>query len=187
MILRALGGGLQLFSEPLAGVYKSVITRPLQTVFAELCVILCVAWAGPLLTGLDTPIKGPSDYGARLECRRLDRSSYIYIYIYVCIMHLSLSLYIYIYIYIGSARRAPAPGLASSSAPARQTFESDRATQNWRRSSLQGRNHIYIYIYIYVYIYIYIYIINDIFIYLYLYLYLSLSLYIYIFIYLLHI
>ena len=52
------------FIEPLAGVYKPVITQPLQNwvfLLVELCAIIFLVWAGPLVTGLDTPIKGPSD------------------------------------------------------------------------------------------------------------------------------
>ena len=57
------------FIEPLAGVYKPVITHPLQNnVFqVESCVILFLVWARPLMTGLDTPIKGPSVYAGSFQ------------------------------------------------------------------------------------------------------------------------
>ena len=52
--------------EPLAGVYKPVITQPLQNVlflFVEICVIICLVWAGSVMTGLDTPTNIPLIWG----------------------------------------------------------------------------------------------------------------------------
>ena len=48
--------------EPVVGVYKPVIMQPLQkdVVVVELCVMICLFWAGPLMTGLDIPIEVPS-------------------------------------------------------------------------------------------------------------------------------
>ena len=60
--LRVPVGSHAVNHRALSGVYQPVITQPLQNdvLFVELCVITCLVWTGPLMTGLDTPIKGPS-------------------------------------------------------------------------------------------------------------------------------
>ena len=47
---RALSGGVQA---------SHYATPPKRSLFVELCAIVRLVWAGPLMTGLDTPMKGP--------------------------------------------------------------------------------------------------------------------------------
>ena len=64
---RALSGGVQ----------KPVIAQPLQNgvviLFANYVILYLLDWAGLLMTGLDTPIKGPSNFngGVGLKCTLL--------------------------------------------------------------------------------------------------------------------
>ena len=82
LIHRALGGCVQT---------SRWMTPPNLCVVAELCVIICSVWAGPLMTGLDTPIKGPSAHGQK---------HYNLYHRYDSLVSLSLYLSLSIYIYI---------------------------------------------------------------------------------------